>query len=88
MPNEICKRIKIGLIRAGLRQADIARELGMAPAHISMVIAGKVKSRRVMAHLEERLGISLQPEDDGGGTGFQDPEDPLADHAEFLETVR
>lgn len=54
---------KDALYRARIASADIARELGVSEALVSLVIAGKrisgPQSRRVMARLAELLGVPV-----------------------------
>lgn len=47
---------KAALVLKGVKQADIARRLGVAPTHVSDVIYGRRRSARVEEAIAEALG--------------------------------
>ena len=51
--------IRSELIRRGIRQADIARALGLSRFTVNNVIRGHRRSRRVEASISDKLGIPL-----------------------------
>lgn len=51
--------IKIALIRAGLKQSDLAYEFGCSPAHVSQVIGGKEQSRPLRRFLARKLKLPV-----------------------------
>ena len=53
-PNEIQGRLRI----AGTNQARLARELGVNPSWISLLIHGNGKSRRVQKAITEKIGFN------------------------------
>ncbi|MCD6548246.1 MAG: helix-turn-helix domain-containing protein [Thermodesulfobacterium sp.] len=52
-------KIKTVLLLKGLKQKDIAKELGITPAAVSMLINGKRKSKRFEEWVRKRLGIEI-----------------------------
>jgi len=52
-------KIKTALLLKGLKQKDIAKELGITPAAVSMLINGKRKSKRFEEWVRKRLGIEI-----------------------------
>jgi len=48
-------KIKIALLKQGIRQVDIARKLNLSPYTINNVINGHRRSRRVEKELEKIL---------------------------------
>ena len=54
------RRRKAALVLAGVRQADIARRLSVAPTHVSDVIHGRRRSLRVEAAIAEALGRRVE----------------------------
>jgi len=52
-------KIKIALLLKGLKQKDIAEELGITSAAVSMLIKGKRKSKRFDEWVRKRLGIEI-----------------------------
>jgi transcriptional regulator len=52
-------KIKAALILKGLKQKDIARELGITPAAVSMLIHGKRKSKRFEEWVKKHLGVDI-----------------------------
>ena len=48
---------KILMLRRGITQAEIARRLGVSGATVSLVVSGKMKSRRVEQTIAEALGL-------------------------------
>ncbi len=52
------KEIKKALIDLELKQADIARRLGVSRAAVNMAIHGKLKSRRITAFLKQLINQS------------------------------
>lgn len=60
MPLDPLQR-KAALILHGVRQADIARSLGVTATHVSDVVHGRRRSPRVERAIAEALGRS--PED-------------------------
>lgn len=50
------KKIQKLLIDAGLTQADIAREIGVAQSTVSLVISRRGRSRRIEEYLARRIG--------------------------------
>ena len=49
------KKIKIKLIELGMKQRDIANELGVSEFHVSNLITGKRKSKKFDKWLKENL---------------------------------
>ncbi len=49
--------IKVALLRAGVTQAQIAKDLGLTIASVNGVIQGRCKSTRVMDYIEKVTGI-------------------------------
>ncbi|MFQ5779148.1 MAG: transcriptional regulator [Nitrospiria bacterium] len=49
---------RIAMLRRGITQARIARELGVSGATVSLVVGGRMKSRRVEEAIADALGIS------------------------------
>lgn len=47
--------IKSLLVRQGITQTSLAKELGCKPENICGVLSGNFKSRRVMEHIAKRL---------------------------------
>lgn len=47
---------KAELVLKGIKQADIARRLGVAPTHVSDVVYGRRRSVRVEKAIAEALG--------------------------------
>lgn len=47
---------KAALVLKGIKQADIARRLGVAPTHVSDVVYGRRRSVRVETAIAEALG--------------------------------
>lgn len=47
---------KAALALKGIKQADIARDVGVAPTHVSDVVYGRRRSTRVEAAIAEALG--------------------------------
>ncbi len=52
-------KIKIALILKGIKQKDIAKELGITPAAVSMLINGKRKSKRFEEWIKKNLGVKI-----------------------------
>jgi transcriptional regulator with XRE-family HTH domain len=50
------RKIKSLLIARGIKQADVAHDLGLTRSAISHVIAGSGQSKRVQNHIAELLG--------------------------------
>ena len=50
------KAIKIGLIRAGVSQVDIARALGVARTSVCAVVAGRGRSARIEQAIARAIG--------------------------------
>ncbi len=53
-------KIKIALLTKGLKQKDIARELGISSAAVSMFINGKRTSKRFEEWIKTHLEINLE----------------------------
>lgn len=51
--------IKISLLRAGLRQSDLAREYGCTPVTVHQVITGKGTSRPFQVFLARKLKLPV-----------------------------
>lgn len=51
------KRIKIWLIRNGMSQADLARELRISQAYLHLVLAGKRKAPGIRNKLVRECGV-------------------------------
>lgn len=51
--------IKISLLRAGLRQSDLAREYGCTPVTVHQVITGKGQSRPLKRFLARKLKLPV-----------------------------
>ena len=51
--------VKALLVRAGLKQCDIARKLRLKPSTISEVVAGKKMSARVRRAIARALGVRV-----------------------------
>ena len=54
------KEIRIALIRAGVSQAAIARELGVAPSAVCRIIDGILISDRVRRAIAAAIGIDIK----------------------------
>lgn len=54
------QEIRIAIYRANLNQAAIARELGVCPSHITRVIDGQYKSKRVHEAIAEAIGMDIR----------------------------
>lgn len=52
------KEIKARIILAGLKVVDLARELGVTPCHVTLVLQGKSQSTRVLEHVLRRIGLA------------------------------
>ncbi len=52
-------KIKTALLLKGLKQKDIAQDLGISSAAVSMFINGKRSSKRFEKWVKENLGIEL-----------------------------
>jgi len=52
-------KIKTALLLKDLKQKDIAKELGISSAAVSMLINGKRKSKRFEEWVRKRLGIEI-----------------------------
>jgi predicted transcriptional regulator len=50
-------KIRALLVERGIRQAEIAKELGVTPPAVCAVLNGHWRSPRVEAHIAKRLGI-------------------------------
>lgn len=48
---------KILMLRKGITQAEIARRLGVSGATVSLVVSGRMRSRRVEQEIAEALGL-------------------------------
>jgi len=48
---------KILMLRKGITQAEIARRLGVSSATVSLVVSGRMRSRRVEQTIAEALGL-------------------------------
>ena len=59
MPTDPRQR-KAALVLAGIRQSDIARRVGVAQTHVSDVIHGRRRSRRVEAAIADALGRRVE----------------------------
>lgn len=51
--------LRVALLRAGVRQMDIARACGSAPANVYAVVHGKTRSLRIERAIASALGLSL-----------------------------
>ena len=54
------KEIKILLIRADVKQADIARKLKVSKQAVHNVIKGIAESRRIKAEIAKALGMDIK----------------------------
>jgi len=45
--------IKVGLLRRGRAQTEIARAIGVSVASVNMVIKGRIRSRRIEEYLKQ-----------------------------------
>ena len=52
--------IKARLLEAGIKQVDIARQIGVDPSAVSAIIAGRKRSRRVREAIARALGVKIQ----------------------------
>ncbi len=50
---------KIALLRADVSMADVARDLGVTRAHVSLVVAGDRRRQRVEAAVAAALGLAV-----------------------------
>ena len=50
---------KAEMVRRGVRQADIARALGVSPSHVAQVIAGVRRSPNVEPAVAEAIGLPV-----------------------------
>lgn len=57
MKKDKATEIKVALLRAGVSQAQIARDLGVHIVSVNGVINGRCKSTRVMDYIEKVTGI-------------------------------
>lgn len=48
---------KILMLRRGITQAEIARRLGVSSTTVSLVVSGRMRSRRVEQAIAESLGL-------------------------------
>lgn len=51
--------IKIALLRAGLRQTDLAEEFGCSAAHVHQVLMGKGRSQPLKRFLARKLKLPV-----------------------------
>lgn len=49
--------IKAELVRAGIKQNELARKLRVSDTMISLVVAGKKQSARIQNEIARRLGV-------------------------------
>jgi lambda repressor-like predicted transcriptional regulator len=54
------KEILVAMLRSGVRQTDIARELGVTKQHVHMVLYGRVVSHRIRKAISEATDIELE----------------------------
>ena len=54
-PNEI----KFLMAETNVRQIDVARALGKAPAAVHMVIHGRSRNREIASEIASRLGVDI-----------------------------
>ncbi len=47
--------IKVALLRIGVKQADIARILGISRASVSDAINGRITSQKIMTYIESLI---------------------------------
>jgi lambda repressor-like predicted transcriptional regulator len=52
--------IRIALIRAGVTQAELARELDVTQQLVYKIIAGTSVSHQVRQHIAKRIGIDIK----------------------------
>ena len=52
--------IRIAMLRSGVTQMDIARELGVAKTAVYLVIEGKAVSHRIREKISERVKIDIR----------------------------
>lgn len=52
--------IRIAMLRSGVTQMDIARELGVAKTAVYLVIEGRAVSNRIREKISERIGIDIR----------------------------
>jgi lambda repressor-like predicted transcriptional regulator len=52
--------IKIAMIRAGVTQAQLARELKVSKQCLHLVVEGRVVSHRIRSHIAKRIGIDIR----------------------------
>lgn len=48
-------RLKADLVYAGIKQKDVAVDLDVHPSLVSAVLAGRIKSERVLSHIRQVL---------------------------------
>ena len=53
-------KIKILLLRAGLKQTDLAREYGCTHVMVHRVVTGKGRSRGIQRLIARKLGIPVK----------------------------
>jgi DNA-binding CsgD family transcriptional regulator len=51
---------KVLMLRAGIRQSEIARRLGLRSQTVCLVVNGRCKSRRVEEEIARALGVSRE----------------------------
>ena len=51
---------KVLMLRAGIKQSEIARRLGLRSQTVCLVVSGKCKSRRVEEEIARVLGLSRE----------------------------
>ena len=57
--SEKSKEIKKRLIDLNLSQRELAKEAGVTPYWLWLIINGKRKSKRIYNYLEKKLGIKI-----------------------------
>lgn len=54
------KDILVAMLRSGVRQTDIARDLGVRKQTVNMVLHGRVVSHRIRKAISEAIDIDLK----------------------------
>jgi plasmid maintenance system antidote protein VapI len=52
--------IKFALMQMGIRQSDLAKEIGVTPAAVHNVIHGRSRSDKIASHLARRIGVPIE----------------------------
>lgn len=65
---KMIRNIKALLIEAGIKQVDLARQLGVDPSAVSAIVSGRKRSRRIRLAIARVLQCRVQdlwPDEEG-----------------------